>query len=136
MEESLEVNLLEDICRKVEAEHQVKDAYVTKLSAAFGPRFTRAWEALKEKRIKKYVFKPSERIVWIVVGKQRDYIIMPTAEFCSCHDFYFRVMDGEARLCYHLIAQKMAEALGWYDVFEEEDDLFDSLMKEWKEATP
>ena len=136
MNKASEINTLEDICKEAKAQGKVTGTHLTKLSTTFGPRFTRAWEALKERRIKKYIFKPSKRIVWIVVGKNRDYIIMPTAEFCSCNDFYFRVMDGTVHLCYHLIAQKMAEALGWYDLFEEEDTLFDSLMKEWKEVTP
>lgn len=136
MKNPSETNLLEDICKKIKAEGKVTGNHLTKLSIAFGARFARAWETLKERRIKKYTFKPSERVVWIVVGKKRDYIIMPTAEFCSCDDFYFRVMDGEVHLCYHLIAQKMAEALAWYDVFEEEDNLFDSLMREWREVTP
>ena len=136
MEKTSEVNLLEDTCKNIKADGKVTGADLTKLSTAFGARFTRAWEALNESRIKKYIFKPSQKIVWIVVGKKREYIIMPAAEFCSCDDFYFRVMDGDVHLCYHLIAQKMAEVLGWYDLFEEDDELFDSLMKEWKEVTP
>jgi predicted nucleic acid-binding Zn finger protein len=136
MKKPTEINLLEDTCKKAKKEGKLTGTHLTKLHTAFGPRFTRAWQALKEKRIKKYTFKPSKRVVWIVVGKNRDYIIMPTAEFCSCDDFYFRVMDGEVHLCYHLIAQKIAETLEWYDTFEEEDTLFDTLMKEWKEVTP
>jgi len=45
-------------------------------------------------------------------------------------------MDKEVHLCYHLIAQKMAEALARYDHVEENDDLYDSLMEEWKKVTP
>ena len=131
-----EVNTLEDICKKADTEGKITGADLVSLSTAFGPRFTRAWDALNDRRVKKYIFKPSKRIVWIVVGKNRDYIILPTAEFCSCNDFYFRVMDGGVHLCYHLIAQKMAEALGWYPLFEEDDTLYDSLMNEWKEVTP
>jgi hypothetical protein len=29
----------------------------------------------------------------------------------------------------------MAEALAWYDEVEENDDLYDSLMEEWKKVT-
>ena len=136
MKKASEVNILKDTCSKAKAKGKVTGAHLTELSTVFGPRFTRAWEALKERRVKKYLFKPSRRIMWIVVGRKREYIVMPTADFCSCEDFYFRVMDGEVHLCYHLIAQKMAEALGWFDFFEEEDSLFDSLMQEWKEVTP
>jgi predicted nucleic acid-binding Zn finger protein len=90
---------------------------------------------VQEQRVKKYVFSPSGRIVWIVVGKERDYQIMSAAGFCSCDDFYFRVMGREANICYHLIAQKLAEALELYDKIEEEDRLYDCLMEEWKKVT-
>jgi len=109
---------------------------LTKLYEVFGQRFVKAFEALKESRVKKYVFKPSGRTVWIVVGKERDYLVMPEAEFCSCDDFYFRVIDKKIHLCYHLIAQKLAKNLKWYSTIEESDELYDSLMKEWKKPTP
>jgi len=135
MKKTTEINLLEEVCKEAKAKEQVTGAHLTQLSIAFGSRFTKAWEALKEERVKKYVFKPSGKVVWIVVGRERDYLVMPAADFCSCDDFYFRVMDKEAHLCYHLIAQKMAEALAWYDEVEENDDLYESLMKEWKKVT-
>ncbi len=131
-----EVSMLKRVCKEAEAEGRITGERLTRLSIAFGARFTKAWEALKEKRVKKYLFMPSERKVWIVVGRERDYLIMPAAEFCSCDDFYFRVMDGEVHLCYHLIAQKIAVALKWYDEIEESDELYDSLTKEWGEITP
>jgi len=131
-----EVSMLKRVCKEAEAEGRITGERLTRLSIAFGARFTKAWKALKEKRVKKYLFMPSERKVWIVVGRERDYLIMPAAEFCSCDDFYFRVMDGEVHLCYHLIAQKIAVALKWYDEIEESDELYDSLTKEWGEITP
>ena len=134
MKKHSETEALKKICREIKANELVTGLQLTRLSMAFGSRFTKAWEALKDGRIKKYLFKPSGRVVWIVVGRERDYLVMPAADFCSCDDFYFRVMDKEIHLCYHLIAQKMAEALTWYDVFEEEDELYDSLMNEWKRS--
>ena len=108
----------------------------TRLSTVFGSRFLKAQEALNEGRIKKYMFEPSGRIVWIVVGREREYIVMPAADFCSCDDFYFRAMDKKIHLCYHLIAQKLAEALETYDLVKENDRLYRFLIKEWKEVTP
>ena len=105
------------------------------LSEAFGERFTRALDAVEGGRVKKYIFSPSGRIVWIVVGKEKEYQIIPIAGFCSCDDFYFRVMDREAKICYHLIAQKIAEMLEKYDKIEEEDRLYNCLMEEWKRVT-
>jgi predicted nucleic acid-binding Zn finger protein len=131
-----ETETLKRVCGEAKANNKITGTHLTQLFSLFGPRFTKAWKALKDERVKKYVFKPSGRVVWIVVGRERDYLIMPSAEFCSCDDFYFHVMDRQAHLCYHLIAQKMAEALKWYDKLEERDGLYNSLMKEWMKATP
>jgi len=135
MKKPSEIDVLRNVCEEAKADGLVTGAHFAQLSEAFGSRFVKAWETLKDGRVKKYVFKPSGRIVWIVVGKERDYLVMPAAEFCTCDDFYFRVMDREAHLCYHLIAQKLAEALNWYDLIEGEDELYESLMKEWKRVT-
>jgi len=136
MDENSEIEVLNVVCQEAKKEDKITGKNLTKLYETFGSRFTRAFETLKENRVKKYVFKPSGRIVWIVVGKERDYLIMPEADFCTCDDFYFRVLDREVHLCYHLIAQKLAKNLDWYETVEEHDELYDSLMSEWKKLTP
>lgn len=135
MGENSETNLLDEICKEAKAEGKLTGTNLTRLYELFGQRFTRALETLRENRVKKYLFKPSGKLVWIVVGKERDYLVMDQAEFCTCDDFYFRVMDRQVHMCYHLIAQKIANALKWYDSIEENDDLYDSLMNEWKKPT-
>lgn len=135
MSESSELDVLNVVSKEAKTDGKLTGKNLTKLYEVFGPRFIKAFETLKENRVKKYVFKPSGRIVWIVVGKERDYLIMPKAEFCPCDDFYFRVLDRKVHMCYHLIAQKLAENLDWYEAIEEHDELFDSLMGEWKKAT-
>jgi len=136
LEKPSEIELLEQVCKEAKEKRKLTGSHLNLLYETFGMRFSKAWEALKEGRIKKYVFKPSKRVVWIVVGKERDYLIIASAEFCMCDDFYFRVLDQRIHLCYHLIAQKIAEALDWYDKIEEHDDLYNSLMEEWKRVTP
>jgi len=135
MDDASEIDTLNAICREVKAEGKLSGKSLTALYELFGQRFTKALEALKENRVKKYVFKPSGRTVWIVIGKERDYLIMAEAEFCMCDDFYFRVLDRKIHLCYHLIAQKIARNLGWYETIEEDDKLYETLMNEWKKAT-
>ena len=134
MNDNSEIDALNTICREAKAEGKLSGKNLTALYELFGQRFTKALNALKENRVKKYVFKPSGRKVWIVIGRERDYLIMPEAEFCMCDDFYFRVLDKKIHLCYHLIAQKIARNLGWYETLEESDKLFESLMNEWKKA--
>jgi predicted nucleic acid-binding Zn finger protein len=134
-DDNSEIDTLNAICREAKAEGKLSGKNLTELYELFGQRFTKALDALKENRVKKYVFKPSGRTVWIVIGRERDYLIMPEAEFCMCDDFYFRVLDRKIHLCYHLIAQKIARNLGWYEILEENDELYESLMNEWKKAT-
>jgi predicted nucleic acid-binding Zn finger protein len=135
MDEKSEIDALNSVCKKAKTEGKLTGKDLTNLYEILGQRFTRAFEALKENRVKKYVFKPSGKTVWIVVGRERDYLIMPEAEFCTCDDFYFRVLDREVHLCYHLIAQKLAKNLDWYEAIDEHDELYESLMNEWKKAT-
>ena len=134
-EDTNEIEVLNAICKTAKQEGKLSGKNLTQLYELFGQRFTKALEALKENRVKKYAFKPSNRTVWIVVGRERDYLIMPEAEFCTCDDFYFRVLDRKVHLCYHLIAQKIARNLGWFESFEENDELYASLMDEWKKST-
>ena len=129
-----EIKILESICEEAKI-NEITEQQLTELSEAFGLRFTKAWDTIQEERVKKYVFNPSGRIIWIVVGREREYQIIPVAGFCSCDDFYFREMDRETNICYHLIAQKLADALTLYDKIEEEDRLFECLMDEWKKVT-
>jgi predicted nucleic acid-binding Zn finger protein len=130
-----EIRILESVCEEAKSQGKVTEKQIAQLSEALGSRFTKAWEALEEGRVKKYIFSPSGRIVWIVVGREREYLIMPAAGYCSCDDFYFRVLDREVHICYHLIAQKIADALEWVDKIEEGDEAYGFLMEEWKKVT-
>ena len=136
MSGNTELDTLNAICREAKSGGKLSGNNLTELYELFGPRFTKALDALKENRVKKYNFKPSGRTVWIVIGRERDYLIMPEAEFCTCDDFYFRVLDKKVHMCYHLLTQKIAQNLCWFEIIEESDECFDMLMNEWKKATP
>ncbi len=127
-----ELKLLEDICDEAKREGKLDEEAVEKLREAFGERFDRAWRLVEEGRIKRYVFQPSERTMWIAVGKEKEYLLLPEAAYCSCDDFYYRVVDGEAALCYHLIAQRLAETLERFEEVYEGDEFYDDLMAEWR----
>jgi predicted nucleic acid-binding Zn finger protein len=130
-----EIEKLRSICRKAKKEGKLSGKNLNELYTIFGQRFTKALDALKNNRVKKYNFKPGCKTVWVVIGRERDYLVIPEADFCTCDDFYFRVLDKKIHFCYHLIAQKIARNLGWYETIEENSDLYDSLMNEWKKAT-
>ena len=130
MKKPTEAAALTSICGDIRSKNKIDENQSEQLSSMFGSRFVKAEEAIAEGRVKKYIFQPSGRIVWIVVGKQRDYLVMPAADFCSCEDFYFRFDRGH--VCYHIIAQKIAEATGKFALFEDDDNFYEILIREWK----
>ena len=133
--EDSEIEKLLVICQKAKRDGKLSGKNLNELHNIFGQRFTKALATLRNNRVKKYNFKPGSKTVWVVIGRERDYLVIPEADFCTCDDFYFRVLDRKVHLCYHLIAQKIASYLGWYDDIEETINLYDSLMNEWKKAT-
>jgi predicted nucleic acid-binding Zn finger protein len=116
---------------KLKVQGRISRRKMGELRRAFGARFTAAWKLVKEGRVKKYVFKPSGKAQWIVVGRERDYLIYEASGYCHCKDSYMSIMEGKAKACKHLIAQKLACELGLYEVVEEEDEKYGSLMEEW-----
>lgn len=102
------------------------------LRKMYGERQKRALKAVEEGRVKKYVFKPSGRVVWIIVGTERDYQTISSINYCICDDFYFHVISHEVGLCYHLLAQMLAEALGKFELFTPHDRMYEPLMSEWR----
>jgi len=130
-----EIETLDAVCRQAKVVGKLSGENINELYELFGQRFTKALDVLKDNRVKKYVFSPSARVVWIVVGRERDYLIMPEAEYCTCDDFYFRVLDKKVHMCYHLFAQKIAQNLEWFEVIDTDDEDYDMLMDEWKKAS-
>jgi predicted nucleic acid-binding Zn finger protein len=65
--------------------------------------------------------------------------VIPETNFCNCDDYYFRVMDGKRALCYHIIAQKIAFALGRYETSDLRDNQYGKITQQWRtrpESTP
>ncbi len=127
-----ERRILEGVCDELRSSRNLTRAQWERLRSALGERFDRAWQAVEQHRVKKYVFEPSGRTAWIVVGRESEYQVLPLSGYCDCSDFYFRVVDGEAGICYHLTAQKLAEALEAYDEVREDDEFYAQLMAEWR----
>jgi len=126
--DALSKTVFNEAFERIKSEKKIRVGDANRLLRLFGDRFTKALQALDEGRVRKHVFSPSGRLVWTVVGEEGEYQILPLATFCSCNDFYFRVLSHEAFLCYHLLAQKIAEALDRYVILEEDDGGYPSLL--------
>lgn len=117
-----ETVLLELVCRGVKKAGRIQRRHEKRLSGAFGDRYDKALEAALSERVRKYVLHPSSRIVWSVRGKGGEYQVLPAVGFCACEDFYYGIRNGSVHLCYHLIAQRLADALGTFKTVSRGDD--------------
>jgi predicted nucleic acid-binding Zn finger protein len=78
--------------------------------------------------ITKYVYKPSNRTIWVALGEDCEHIIYPKL-FCSCQDFYKNVIVKRKRdFCKHILAQIICEDLNIYHQCELEDEDFKNLI--------
>ncbi len=76
----------------------------------------------------KYECYPSQRIIWIVKGNNKDYHILPKV-YCSCSDFYKNVVISRNQdFCKHLIVQVISESLDDYTTIRLKDRDFQKLI--------
>jgi len=130
---NFERTIIQKIYREVKKTKNLTKNHKIQLTKAFGGRFENAYKAIMNEKVMKYTFN-RKRVVWVVVGKEDVYQILPLANFCTCNDFYFRVIGHEVFMCYHLIAQKLAEALDNLVIIDKNDDgEYESLMEKLRE---
>ena len=97
----------------------------------YGKKFVRALRAVEEGKIVKYHFLPSESETWIVKGR-RQYLVIPEV-YCTCRSFYQEVViSREINMCYHLLAQRIAEIREQYQVQESTDTKRRQLFVDWR----
>jgi len=128
------VRLWEDdlLIKELERKGVLSESLLERFALKYGKLFWRAIKAVEEKRILKYVFEPSGKYLWIVIGKTRKYLVIPDF-YCSCDDFYFNVVTRRKRqLCYHILARRIAEILGLYETIRVSDTLYKDLLNEIK----
>jgi len=103
-----------------------------RLTKTLGDRFINGLELANTGKVCRYDFNPSGRVVWVVQGRKDEYQVIPEIPFCYCDDYYFRVMDKKRGLCYHLIAQKIAEALDRYEKITQGDIAYSRVTNRWR----
>ena len=98
----------------------------------YGKKFVRALRVVEEKKVNKYHFKPSESITWIVKGRARQYMVIPKI-YCTCRSFYQEVViSRDSTMCYHLLAQQIAEIRDQYEIVDSTDTARRKLYVEWR----
>jgi predicted nucleic acid-binding Zn finger protein len=125
-------SVLRQACLEISRARTISDEVKDLLVKTFDRNYVEAMKLVNQNRVKRVRFVPSGRVIWVVIGRKREYQVVPQSMFCTCDDYYFRVMGQKKQLCYHLIAQHLAEALG----LQSQNDLVDAdyadFTAQWK----
>ena len=124
--------LMEEAYSELKSRGEISAELRESLEKAFGDRFTNGWQLANSNKVRRYDFTPSGRVVWVVHGRTSEYQVMPDIPFCYCDDYYFRVMDKKRGLCYHIIAQHVAEALNKFDRTSKSDSQYSTITDRWR----
>ncbi len=122
-------DFLSEIYLKTKEKGDIDDEFVNYLESIYPDKSSEILQTLK-RGITKYVFKPSNRIIWTAIGENDEYLIYPKI-YCSCIDFYNRVVIKRKKVvCKHLIAQAISDALNEFKEQELDDKSFTEFIKE------
>jgi len=129
---SQENELIQRACLELSSRRELTPSLKEALQELLGDRFTNGWELATSRKVRRYEFAPSGRVVWAVQGRKSEYQVMPDIPFCYCDDYYFRVMDRKRGLCYHIIAQRFAAALDQFDDVAKKDSQYSAVTARWR----
>lgn len=124
-------DLLSEIYSKIKNKGLIDEDFVNFIESIFPDKSPNILKVIK-RGITKYIFKPSDKIVWTAMGQNNEYLIYPKV-YCGCIDFYKNVVIKRIRgFCKHIIAQVICEALDNYQISIIEDDKFANFMEHLK----
>ena len=127
-----ENELMDEAFAELKSRHVLSSELKDRLLRTFGDRLTNGLKLANSRRVRRYEFKPSRRVVWVVKGRTNEYQIIPDLPFCYCDDYYFRVMDRKRGLCYHIVAQRIAEALNQFQTVHKRDLQYSTITDRWR----
>lgn len=128
----LENELMTSAIAELKSQRRLTSRTEGRLREILGERFTNGWELATSRRVSRIEFKPSGRIIWAVQGRKSEYQVIPDIPFCYCDDYYFRVMDKKRGFCYHIIAQKFAEAMSEFETASAVDSHYQTVTDRWR----
>jgi predicted nucleic acid-binding Zn finger protein len=124
-------DLLLHVFQKAKEKQVIDQEFISFLETIFPNKVTNVIDVLKRGVIR-YIFKPSNRIVWAAIGENQEHLIYPKL-YCSCQDFYKSVVVKKKRnFCKHILAQIISDALNTYKEVTLEDKKFKELVADLK----
>jgi len=120
-------DLLFDVYSIAKKKGIIDDELINFIDTIFPNKADKVLDVIK-KGITKYTYKPSNRVIWLAFGENREYLIYPKL-YCSCLNFYKEVVINQSiGYCKHLITQVVCEALNKYKKVESKDKEFEDLI--------
>lgn len=120
-------DLLFDVYSIAKKKGVIDDELINFIDTIFPNKADKVLDVIK-KGITKYTYKPSNRVIWLALGENREYLIYPKL-YCSCLNFYKEVVINQSiGYCKHLITQVICEALNKYKKVELKDKEFKDLI--------
>ena len=113
------------------AEAQSKEELSARFSrySANKDQFAKAIDAALTGCVKKHTFLPSGRSVYTVVGSHADEFIDPDSSYCSCESYFYSVLGGKSKYCYHILSFKIAQEAGLIDEVRFDDEEYDAFLR-------
>lgn len=124
--------MLKQVCQDLHRTGTFTEEMKGVLDKTFQKRSQQALDLVTSGKVGRFNFSPSGRAVWVVSGRKGEYQVLPESMFCTCDDYYFRVMGHKKQLCYHLIAQQLAEAMGRHRTNSLRDADYAGFTSKWK----
>ncbi|MFX0046801.1 MAG: hypothetical protein ACFE8G_01410 [Candidatus Hermodarchaeota archaeon] len=122
-------DLLFDVYSKAKNKNVLDDELINFINSIFPNKVNKVLDTIK-RGVTKYSYKPSNRVIWVALGKDSEHLIYPRL-YCSCQDFYKNVVIQRNRgFCKHLVAQAICEGLNDFNVLELEDEDFHKLVED------
>ncbi len=120
-------DLLFDVYSIAKKKGVIDDELINFIDTIFPNKADKVLDVIK-RGITKYTYKPSNRVIWLALGENREYLIYPKL-YCSCLNFYKEVVINQSiGYCKHLITQVICEALNKYKKVELKDKEFEDLI--------
>ncbi|MFW9828274.1 MAG: hypothetical protein ACFFEY_11835 [Candidatus Thorarchaeota archaeon] len=124
-------DLLLEVYKMAQSKYLIDNELISFLEKIFPDKSVDVIDSIKSGIIK-YIYYPSNRVVWAAKGENQEHLIYPKL-YCSCQDFYKNVVIKKKRkFCKHILAQVISEALGKFKTISLEDEKFKEFVKELK----
>jgi predicted nucleic acid-binding Zn finger protein len=118
-----------ELQRKLNKKKVIDDEVIQYIDTEYLNKSEKIFDVIR-KGITKFIYKPSDRIVWVALGENCEHIIYPKL-YCSCQDFYKNVVvKRKQNFCKHVLAQVICEELNNFHLLELEDVEFKNLISD------